>query len=72
MYLITAEALVDEADLDPDDTAIAGRYVVQADDEDDALDQFHQSFGIAVVENFEISVEQISTTDPRIDDAIGV
>jgi hypothetical protein len=72
MYLVTVEALVPRELMDADDRneMIAGTYLIGEKDEEAALDYFHNHIAIACLDDFDINIEQISTTDARIDDAM--
>ena len=60
-YLITMTQLVHDEDLDFDDAndGLVGthRFLVDADDREAALDQFHEKVAIANLENYDIEVE---------------
>jgi hypothetical protein len=74
-YLVTVTARIDHEDLDNDDKAIEGVYLISdrdAEDYESALDYFHDHIGIHVLDDFEILCEEISTTDSRIDVACDI
>ena len=60
-YNIIVKQLVSDAELDWDDrnTNPSGTHKITAASEDEALDDFHLTVPIAVLEDFEITVEEV-------------
>lgn len=50
--------VVDDSELDNDDFEVAGEYFISGADEENALDKFHATIPIAVLDDFDISIEE--------------
>jgi hypothetical protein len=59
-YTITVRALVPFEDRDPDDQQDdpTGEHLIEADSREEALDLFHGTVPIAVLDHFEITCEE--------------
>jgi len=55
--VVTRDAEVQHNDLHELDKDVAGIYRIDADSEDAALDEFHSTIPIKVLDDFEIDVE---------------
>lgn len=66
-WLITVKRMVPIRELDPDDRKDRpwGSYVVEADDEEAALDKFHEHIGIACLDDFDILCQVIGVREPK-------
>jgi hypothetical protein len=61
LYVVTARAVVEEWDLHDLDDGVAGNYRFTATGEGDALDQFHSTVPVKVLEDFEFEAAPIQT-----------
>jgi len=58
-YIITVKALLPEEELhelDREENPVVGEHIFEADSEEEALDEFHNTVPIKVPENFDITV----------------